>query len=94
MSSSDHPGAARVRAVTHPASDALQRFQRGEITLDEYLDERTELALNHVRGKISPEALESVRAVIRDQLKTDPVLIELVRRATGRIPSPPAENTV
>lgn len=94
MSCSDHPGAARVRAVTRSASETLQRFQRGEITLDEYLEERTELALDHVRGKISPEALDSVRAVVREQLKTDPVLIELVRRATGRIPSPPAENAV
>jgi hypothetical protein len=93
MSASDHSGAARVRAVTRPPSDALQRFQRGELTLDEYLDERTELALNHVRGKISPEALESVRAAVRDQLETDPVLTELVRKATGHVPSPPAENT-
>lgn len=94
MSSSDHPGAARVRQLARPTSEALQRVQRGEMTLDEYLDERTERALDHVRGKVSAQILETVRATVREQLQTDPILIELVRRATGRTPSPPPENAV
>jgi hypothetical protein len=54
------------------------------MTLDEYLDERTERALDHVRAKVNSQTLEAVRAALREQLQTDPVLIELVRRATGK----------
>lgn len=72
----------------------MQRLKRGELTLDQYLDERTDLALSHIRGKVSDEVLETVRATVRDQLQTDPVLVELIRRATGQTPSPPAENAV
>jgi len=94
MSSSDHPGAARVRTAARPVGESLQRVQRGEMSLDEYLDERAEKALDHVRGKVTPEILETVRSTIREQLRTDPVLVELVRRATGQVPTPPAQNAV
>ncbi|MGE5783765.1 MAG: hypothetical protein ACM3ZE_04210 [Myxococcales bacterium] len=92
MSSSDHPGVARVRPAAPVASESLQRFKQGEISLQEYLDERTERALDHVRGWVSPQTLETVRTTIREQLRNDPVVLELVRRATGQVSSRSPEN--
>jgi hypothetical protein len=64
-------------------SDALSRLERGEIGLDEYLDLRVSDAVSHLQNKLSAEQLDFVKESLRAELKTDPVLIELVRRATG-----------
>ena len=64
----------------------LEQVQRGEIRLDAYLDVRVSDAVGHLEGKLSPEHLEFVKAELREQLRSDPVLIELVRRATGQSP--------
>lgn len=69
-------------------SDAQRRLKAGEITLDEYLDYCTEQALERFRGKLSAEQLETLRETLRRQLMVDPVLVELVRQATGTEPSP------
>lgn len=60
--------------------------------MEEYLDERTERALDHVRAKVKPEVLETVRATLREQLRTDPVLLELVRRTTEQVPNHPTNT--
>lgn len=64
----------------------LEQVQRGEIRLDAYLDVRVADAVGHLEGKLSPEQLEFVKGELRAQLESDPVLIELVRRATGHTP--------
>ncbi len=64
----------------------LERVQRGEVELDAYLDVRVNDAVGHLEGKLSAEQLEFVREELREQLRNDPVLIELVRRATGQAP--------
>ena len=84
MSTSGRAGAPSIRAVDPPASESLQRLKRGEMSLDEYLDERVEIALAHIKGRVSAETLESVRVVLREKLEYDPVLVELVHRATGQ----------
>jgi len=38
-------------------------------------------------GKLSPDQLEFVKQSLRDQMATDPVLIELVQRTTGAAPA-------
>jgi hypothetical protein len=68
-------------------SEALQRLEHNQITLDEYLDMRVHGAVEHLEGKLSVEQLEFVKETLREQLRSDPVLIELVRRATGTLPS-------
>ena len=73
-------------------SDTLGRLQRGELTLDAYLDARSAEAVRHLEGKLPPEQLEFVQQTLREQLASDPVLVELVRRATGKLPSEPAEQ--
>ena len=70
-------------AATTEGSDALGQLERGEISVDQYLDTRVEQALEHLQSKLSSEQLDFVRSNLREQLATDPVLVELVRRATG-----------
>jgi hypothetical protein len=68
-------------------SAALSSLQRGELSLDQYLDGRVTDATNHLAGKISPEQLDFVKQSLREQLATDPVLVELVQRTTGSSPA-------
>jgi hypothetical protein len=70
-------------------SDALERLGRGEITLDAYLDARVTEACANLEGKLPADELEFVQRELRAELATDPVLIELVRRATGSLASEP-----
>ena len=68
----------------------LDQVQRGEVGLDAYLDVRVSDAVGHLEGRLSPEQLEFVKEELRAQLQSDPVLIELVRRATGQSPEAPS----
>jgi len=66
--------------------ELLEQVQRGEVGLDAYLDVRVDQAVSHLEGSLTPEQLEFVKQELRDQLESDPVLIELVRRTTGQSP--------
>jgi hypothetical protein len=68
-------------------SDELGRLQRGELALDEYLDQRSAEAVRHLEGKLPADQLAFVQQTLREQLASDPVLVELVQRATGKLPS-------
>src|SRR5450432_969237 len=74
--SASAPPSARISAE-------LSSLQRGELSLDQYLDGRVNDATSHLAGKISPDQLEFVKQSLREQLATDPVLVELVQRTTG-----------
>ena len=65
-------------------SGDLSRLERGEIGLDAYLDARVGEATQHLAGRLSPEQLDFVKQTLRSELESDPVLIELVQRATGK----------
>src|SRR6187549_755770 len=78
------PGAQA--AAGGQVSSALSSLQRGELSLDQYLDGRVSDATSHLVGKLSPDQLEFVKQSLRDQIATDPVLIELVQRTTGSAP--------
>jgi hypothetical protein len=68
-------------------SDAFLALERGELTVEQYLDARVESAVGPLVSKLSPEQLEFVRAELRSALETDPVLVELVRKSTDRASS-------
>ena len=68
-------------------SAALSSLQRGELSLDQYLDGRVTDATSHLVGKLSPDQLEFVKQSLREQMATDPVLAELVQRTTGAAPA-------
>ncbi len=69
------------------ASGALQQLDAGTISVDEYLDLQVNEAVAHLQGKLPGDQLDFVKESLRAQLSEDPVLLELVRRATGDNPS-------
>jgi hypothetical protein len=73
-------------APSAPAG-ALARLESGEIGLDQYLDARVAEATSHLAGSMSAEQLEFVKQTLRTELSSDPVLVELLRRATGKAAS-------
>ena len=64
-------------------SEAFRALERGEIDVAQYLDARVEGALAPLASKLSPQQLDFVRSELRAALESDPVLVELVRKATG-----------
>jgi hypothetical protein len=77
------PDGASAPAAVSGASDAFLALERGEISVDQYLDARVESAVAPLLARLSPEQLEFVRAELRAALTTDPVLVELVRKTTS-----------
>jgi hypothetical protein len=75
----DRSAAPEAKAGT----DALGRLKNGDLTLDEYLEQRVGDAVSHLTQKLSAPQLEFVKDTLREQLKSDPVLVELVRRTTA-----------
>jgi hypothetical protein len=78
----------RVGTAAAPgiAGSDLVRLERGEIGLEAYLDARVGAATKHLEGRLARAELDYVRRTLRAELESDPVLVELVRRATGRTP--------
>jgi hypothetical protein len=64
----------------------LDQLKRGEIDLEGYLDAQVNAATSHVQGSLQAAQLDFIREALRAQIATDPVLMELVRRATGSTP--------
>jgi hypothetical protein len=82
-------GSAEIRSTSGPSASAeLARLERGEIDLDRYLDARVDDAVRHLEGRLPAAQIDFVRHSLREQLAADPVLVELVRRATGAVPAP------
>jgi hypothetical protein len=55
------------------------------MTLEQYLNERVEKSLAHIKGKVPDDLLEQIRETVREKLRTDPVLVESVRHVTGQV---------
>jgi len=81
---------SQVGPVPAPAT-ALERLRSGEIDLDGYLDQKTSEATAHLTA-LPPEQLDAIRSALRDRMAGDPTLVDLVRIATGRVPSPPQDD--
>jgi hypothetical protein len=85
------PGTDRARDVPGAAgSFSLQQLERGEIGVEQYLDARVADAVQHLEGRFPASQIDFVRKALREELSSDPVLVELVRRTAG---SPPALET-
>jgi hypothetical protein len=76
------PGAVEGAGAA-AGSDAFQALERGELSVEQYLDARVESAVEPLLSRLSPEQLEFVRGELRAALSTDPVLVELVRKTTS-----------
>lgn len=75
--------AAGAPSESAAGSDALTRLRSGQISIDEYLEDRVEHAVGHLTTQLPPEQLQFVKDTLREQLSQDPVLVELVRRTTA-----------
>jgi hypothetical protein len=85
------PGTGRpdIAALGHgeaPTSGQLQKLRRGEITLSEYIDICAEGAVEHLKGLVDPERLQFIQSTLREQMTTDPVLIQYLGQATDLDP--------
>lgn len=70
-----------------PSSGPLARLEKGEISVEQYLDARVEDAVAPLASRLAPEQLEFVKSSLRAELATDPVLVELLQRVTGAVPA-------
>jgi hypothetical protein len=75
---------------TTPATSPLGRLRAGEVDVHGYIDLKVDEATSALKG-ISPAELDEIKSVLRDQMKSDPGLADLVRTATGKMPTPPEE---
>jgi hypothetical protein len=75
-------GAERASALG-PA----ERVRAGELSVEGYLDLRVEEATRHLEGKLGVSDLDEIRSALKDQLRNDPALREMVKAATGSAPA-------
>ncbi len=83
MSDARRPNLVAVRSEGPPESESLRKLREGEITVGAYLDYHADRAVEHLQGLIDSERLQFIRSMLREQMTTDPVLIEYLKRATG-----------
>lgn len=89
---STHASSTERAAKVDHASGAspLERFRAGEVDVHGYMDLEVDKATSNLHGLPSSELAE-IKSVLRDQLKSDPGLADLVRAATGKMPTPPED---
>jgi hypothetical protein len=80
--------AEAAEAVKGPS--ALEQLRAGKIDVNQYVEIKLDEATAHLKGMGAAE-LEQVREILRAKIVQDPHLVELVRQATGRVPSPPED---
>lgn len=68
----------------------LARLRAGEVDVHGYIDLKVDQATSALKG-LSAAELDEIKSVLRDQMKSDPGLADLVRTATGKMPTPPEE---
>jgi hypothetical protein len=72
------------------AMTPLARLRAGEVDVHGYVDLKVDEATKSLKG-FPPAELAEIKSVLRDQLRSDPGLADLVRTATGKMPSPPED---
>lgn len=82
----DDASAKGVDRAQATGSTPLERLRAGEIDVHGYIDLQVDEATAHLKGLDTSE-LESIKTMLRDELAGDPGLAELVRRATGQLPT-------
>ena len=78
----DSTKAAGQAAAVGPA----ERVRSGELSLEGYLDVRVEEATRHLEGKLGAGDLGEIRSALKEQLRSDPALRDMVKAATGSVP--------
>jgi hypothetical protein len=84
-------GAAGASGATGASATApLARLRAGEIDVHGYIDLKVDEATKGLHGLPSAELTE-IKSLLRDQMRTDPGLADLVHAATGKMPTPPED---
>lgn len=87
----DAGAAGRAAGVEAAAGTSpLARLRSGEIDVHRYIDLKVDEATAALKGMPASE-LDQIRSALRDQMRTDPGLADLVAHATGKMPTPPEE---
>jgi len=93
-------GRSAPAAATRPASPAstveippaaLDRLRAGEMDVNGYVDQKVTEATAHL-GNLGSAELESIRSALRDRMRTDPMLVDLLHAASGQAPQPPRDD--
>ena len=77
-------GKAAASEATAPAS--LDQVRSGALSIAQYLDIKVHEATSHLTDRLSAEQISFIRNSLREQLSTDPALVDLVKAATGHLP--------
>jgi hypothetical protein len=72
------------------SASPLGRLRAGEVDVHGYIDLKVDEATSSLKG-LSAAELDEIKSVLRDQMKSDPGLADLVRTATGKMPTPPED---
>jgi len=81
---------AAERAGTVDPTSPLGRLRAGEVDVHGYIDLKVDQATSALKG-LSATELDAIKGVLRDQMRSDPGLADLVRTATGKMPTPPED---
>ena len=77
---------AKTAATEAPAAVSLDQVRSGAISISQYLDIKVSEATSHLTDRLSTEQVSFIRASLREQLSSDPALVDLVKAATGELP--------
>jgi hypothetical protein len=80
--------AGGVSAAGQPGP--LAQLKSGAIDVEGYVDLKVDEATANLKG-LSPGELDEIKRVLRDQMVSDPGLVDLVRTASGQAPKLPEE---
>jgi hypothetical protein len=86
----DSASTKEVEGAKRAAATPLEKLRAGEVDVHGYIDLQVDEATQHLSG-LDPSELASIKDMLRDELASDPGLADLVRRATGHLPTPPEE---
>ena len=80
---SDETSALDASGIVTAGEGDRARFLRGELSRGEYLELEIERALAPFAGSVDAERLGVMRAILRAELESDPIFVELTERALG-----------
>ena len=76
----------KAAASEAPAQASLDQVRSGALSIEQYLDLKVKEATSHLTGRLSAEQISFVQRSLREQLSSDPALVDLVKVATGHLP--------
>ena len=76
----------KASASDAPAAASLDQVRSGAISIAQYLDLKVDEATSHLAQRVSAEQFSFIRQSLREQLSSDPALVDLVKAATGQLP--------